>query len=94
MARAASAMQGVDLWKSGGASGQCPSYLRSLGILNKTEVCQAKCFYRYCTGGVDVVSFTYFLPLLLPSFLSLQYEELVNYGRLGKKLEIFWNKIS
>ena len=30
---------------------------------------------------------------MLPSFLSLQYKELGYYGRLGKKVDILWNKI-
>ena len=34
-------------------------------------------------------------PIFSPcSFLSLQYKEMVYYGRLGKKLEILRNKIS
>ena len=30
----------------------------------------------------------------LPSFLSLQYKEMVNYGRLSEKVDTFLNKIS
>ena len=37
---------------------------------------------------------SHFLPLLLSSFLSPHNKEMVYNGRLGKKVEIFWNKIS
>ena len=40
------------------------------------------------------VPFSHFLPLLLPSFLSPHNKEMVYYGRLLKKVEIFLNKIS
>ena len=39
-------------------------------------------------------SLSHFLALLLPSLLSLHYKEMVYFGCLGKKVEIFWNKIS
>ena len=38
------------------------------------------------------VPFSHFLPLLLPSLCSLQYKEMVYYGRLGEKVEMFCSK--
>ena len=40
------------------------------------------------------IPFSHFLPLQLPPFLSSQCKERVHYGRVGKKVGKFWNKIS
>ena len=38
-----------------------------------------------------LIQFPHFLPLLPPSFLPLQYKELVYDGELGKKEENVWD---
>ena len=47
-----------------------------------------------CLIPFRVNPFSHFQPLPFPSFLSLQYKELGYYGRKGKKVDIFWNKIN
>ena len=67
---------------------------------NRPQMVQFECPWPWVTN--PLVSFTLeefpfpiFCPCSsLPSFLTLQYKEMVYYGRLGKKVDFFWNKIS
>ena len=67
---------------------------------NRPQMVQFECPWPWVTNPLVLFTFEEFpFPIFcpcssLPSFLTLQYKEMVYYGRLGKKVDFFWNKIS